>query len=219
MRHRKLKAVGVVLAAVLAISAVGANAAQAGVFEADSYPAKITGQQTSQLLFTGVVGTWKCKTVSVQGELTAESSQLNLAPIYGECSWAGVAATINMTGCTYNYTAGETIEKSSNKVEVSMDVKCPAGKLALLTLTNGCTIRIPEQTGLNTARAENTLAAEPKPAVDLTLEVTKVTYTVENGSKCPNTPADGTYSNGAFSGGIQLTAETSGGSPMGLRVT
>lgn len=207
MNHHRLRAIALTLTVSFAFGAVAASAASAGSFKADSYPARITGAQTTQVLFNGVVGTWKCNGLNMQGELSKESSSLNLTPLYTECSWAGVAATINMEGCTYEYTAGNTVEGSENKIQATMDVKCPAGKEMKLTLANNCTIRIPEQNGLNSVTLENTLALEPM-AVDLQLNVTGMTYKVEHGTFCPNSPADGTYNNGSLKGEEKLSAES-----------
>jgi hypothetical protein len=205
MIRKRVKFTLLVAVASIAASAAGATAAQAGTFNAAAYPARITGEQTTQFLFTGVVGTWKCGGLNMQAELKAESGSLNLTPIYSECSWAGIAATINMEGCTYEYIAGNTVEGSENRIQATMNVRCPAGKEARLTLTNGCTIRIPEQTALSSVTAENTLLAPT--VVDLTLNIVKETYRVENGNVCPNTPANGTYTNGALSGVERLLAE------------
>ena len=205
MIHNRFKFSVLVLAACLTVGAVGATAAQAGTFKAESYPAKITGEQTTQVVFTGVVGTWKCGGLSMQGELKEESTTLNLTPIYSECSWAGIAATINMEGCTYEYVGGNTVEGKETKIQVTMNIRCPAGKEAKLTLTGGCTLRIPEQTGLGSATAETTLTSPS--VVDLQLNITGETYRVENGALCPNSPANGTYTNGTLSGVERLLAE------------
>jgi hypothetical protein len=202
----KVFRISAALLACLAVGAVTASAASAGTFKADSYPAQITGEQTTQVLFAGVVGTWKCNGLTVQGELKSESSSLNLAPVYTECSWAGVAATVNMEGCTYEFTAGKTVEGSESKVQATMDIRCPAGKEVKLTLSNSCTIRIPEQTELGSVTAENTLATEPM-GVDLQLNLSGITYKVVNGLFCPNSPASGTYNNGTLKGTVKLSAE------------
>jgi hypothetical protein len=206
MSHKRLRTLALALAATSALGAVSATGASAGTFKADSYPARITGEQTTQIVFTGVVGSWKCNGLNMQGELSAESSSLNLTPSYSECSWAGIAATVNMEGCTYEYTAGSTIEGNENKIQATMDVRCPTGKEIKLTLTNNCTIRIPEQSGLGSVTLENKLATEPMD-VDLQLNVSGMTYRVEHGNFCPNTPADGTYNNGTLKGEETLKAE------------
>lgn len=220
MNKKRLAVAILATAAALAVSAVATTAASAGTFKAESYPATITGTQTTAVTFTGVVGKWTCKTVAMQGTLKEASSALNLAPAYTECSWAGVAATTNMEGCTYEFTAGNTVEGSESKIESTMDVKCPAGKEVKLVLNGGtCTIYIPEQTGLKSATFENTPAATPDD-VDLTLALSGIKYKVVNGFLgCPNNPADGTYTNGTIAGGETLTADSSGGSPIAFSVS
>jgi hypothetical protein len=209
-----------VAAMALGVSGIASTAASAGTFKAESYPATITGTQTTSVVFTGVVGKWSCKTVSMQGTLSEASSALNLAPSYGECSWAGVPATTNMEGCTYEFTAGNTVEGKENKVEATMDLKCPAGKEVKLVLNGGtCTIFIPEQIGLKSATFENTPAATPDD-VDLTLALTGIKYKVVNGFLgCPNNPADGTYTNGSIGGVETLSADSKGGTAIAFSVS
>jgi hypothetical protein len=220
MNMQRLNVALLAIAAALVVSAVASSAASAGTFKAESYPATITGTQTTSVVFSGVVGKWSCKTVSMQGTLTEASSSLNLAPSYGECSWAGVAATTNMEGCTYNFTAGNTIEGSESKIEATMDIKCPAGKEVKLVLNGGtCTIFIPEQTALKSATFENTPAATPDD-VDLTLALTGIKYKVVNGMLgCPNKPADGTYTNGSIAGGETLTGDNKSGTAIAFSVS
>jgi len=220
MNKKRLSVAILAIAVALTASAALSAAASAGTFKAESYPATITGTQTTAVTFTGVVGKWTCKTVSMQGTLSEASSALNLAPIYSECSWAGVAATTNMEGCTYEFTAGNTVEGSESKIESTMDVKCPAGKEVKLVLNGGtCTIYIPEQTGLKSATFENTAAPTPDD-VDLTLALSGIKYKVVNGLfGCPNNPADGTYTNGTISGVETLTADSKGGSAIAFSVS
>jgi hypothetical protein len=214
--NRRLKFGLLVLVSSFIVGAFGASAASAGSFKAESYPARITGAQTTQVVFTGVVGTWKCGGLAMQGELKEESTTLNLTPIYSECSWAGIAATINMEGCTYEYVAGNTVEGKETKIQATMNIRCPAGKEAKLTLTGGCTLRIPEQTGLGAVTAETTVT--PPSVVDLQLNITGETYRVENGTFCPNSPANGTYTNGTLSGVERLLAENAEANQLGFSV-
>jgi hypothetical protein len=204
---KRLRVVGVTLAAIFTISAMAASAAQAGVWEAEEYSAKVTGSQLTQVTFTGVVGAWKCNVLTVQGELSKESSELNLAPNYESCNWAGLKATVNMEGCTYRFTAEKTVGESPNKVETPMAIICPAGKEIKLSLNIGeCVIRFPGQTGLSAAVAENN-AFSPM-GVDLTLELKKITYTIEEAGLCPGSPKVGVYNDGTLSGSVRLSAKS-----------
>jgi hypothetical protein len=216
MNKKRLSVAILAIAAALAVSAVGSTAASAGTFKADSYPATIKGEQSTQLLFTGVVGTWKCTKLAMVGELAAASGSLTLAPQYEGCSWAGIAATISMNGCTYKFNAGETVEGKETKVKGTMDIVCPAGKEMVLVLNGGtCTIRIAAQTSLNSVILET--AGAPAD-VSLVFNVTGIKYVVENGAiPCPNSPANGTYTNGSLAGSETLQAEASG-KTIGFRV-
>ena len=225
MTH-KFKALGLALIAVAAIGAALASAAQAGVFKAEEYPARITGEQVAGTItgqeftkhqFSTVVATWKCSTVKFQGELTEESSELTLTPTYEGCDWNGTLTTVNTNGCDYLFTAGETIEGSENKLNVSVHIKCEAGH-EIEVILGECTIKLPSQT-LSGITAENTLTAEPKMDVDLALDVKGFEYTVKNGSKCPNKPADGVYNNGSLKGVSTLTAENPSNSSKKYGVT
>jgi hypothetical protein len=219
MNKKRLNVAILAIAAALAMSAVASTAASAGTFKAESYPATITGEQTTSVVFTGVVGKWSCKKLTMQGSLTSASSALNLTPVYSECAWAGVAATTFMEGCTYEFTAGETVEGSENKIQATMDIKCPAGKEVKLVLNGGtCTIWIPEQTGLGSATFENTPASTPDD-VDLTLNLSGIKYRVETGFLgCPS-GTNGTYTNGTIAGGVTLKADNGGGAPINWSVS
>jgi hypothetical protein len=210
MTLKRLRSTCIALAAGCAIAAITAASASAGTFKAESYPATITGEQTTQVVFTGVVGAWKCNKLTMQGELGGESGSLNLAPTYSECSWAGVGATTSMEGCTYEFKAGSTVE-GENKISATMNVNCPAGKEVKLVLNGGtCTIFIPEQANLGSVTAENNLLASPID-VKLKLTLSSITYRVENGFLgCPNNPANGTYTNGTIAGEVTLKADASG---------
>jgi hypothetical protein len=219
MNRNRLKIAALSVVASLALSAVVATAASAGSFEAESYPATITGEQTTQVVFSGVVGSWACKKLSMSGELTEKLSKLNLAPLYSECSWAGIGATTMMEGCTYEFVAGNTIEGSEARVQATMSIKCPAGKEVKLVLNGGtCTIRIPPQINLASATAESTGSGKSGD-VDLKLSLTGITYSVENGAfPCPNNPGSGTYNNGSLTGTETLKAENSG-EAVGFKVS
>jgi len=215
MNKKRLNVAILAIAAALAVSAVAASAASAGTFKADSYPATIKGEQTTQIVFTGVVGAWKCTKLAMVGELAASSVSLTLAPQYEGCAWAGIAATISMNGCTYKFAAGETVEGKETKVKGTMDVVCPTGKEMVLVLNGGtCTIRIAPQTNLSSVTYET--AGTPAD-VSLVLNVSGITYKVENGLTCPNSPANGTYTNGTLAGTETLQAEASG-KTVGFRV-
>src|SRR4051794_2644199 len=106
---RKLKGIGLVLTAAIAMSAVAAAAAQAGEFTAEKYPATMTGMRLSNHQFKFNMGTVNCNTTSFHGELAAAANTLTLSAAYGECTTGGGAAVnVNMTSCDYRMHANET---------------------------------------------------------------------------------------------------------------
>ena len=84
---RKLGMLGLALVAVLAMSGVMAQLAQAGSFEAESYPVTIAGSQTEgKHIFKTVASELYCNKVSVQspphaGTITTTSRELCLRPL------------------------------------------------------------------------------------------------------------------------------------------
>jgi len=119
----KLKLIGVVLA-VLAASAMTASAAYAGTFEAEEYPATLTGEQTETFEFeVEEVGTIKCNSATFSGEMSGPSSQISLAPSFKECTGlGGIPATFIANGCELVVHGGEEIEEFEFKGP--MDIVC-----------------------------------------------------------------------------------------------
>jgi hypothetical protein len=241
MTHR-LKALGLALVAVFAMSAVAASAASAaGVFETSTgSSATITGEQISGTVtektvtkheFTTTVGTVKCSIAKFHGVMSSPSTELTLTPTYEECLIAGnIPATVDMNGCDYKFTAGETVGGSSDVIEVSVHVECPpSAEIVVTVVGTTCKIKIPRQT-LTGITAENTTAASPVD-IDAIVDVTGIEYTVENGAgpaKCPKEKVgtelkevpDGTYTNGTYKGVATLKGEeVGGGAAVGVTVT
>ena len=64
---RKLRAFGLALVAVLALSGTAAQLAQAETFQAESYPAAISGSQVEgKHLFKTVANTLSCKQIRLR---------------------------------------------------------------------------------------------------------------------------------------------------------
>src|SRR5262245_9557757 len=124
MTYRSIK-LGLVLA--LALSGIAAQAAQAGEFTAEAYPATVTGNQITKHTFKFEAGTIECATVKFHGTLAAASETLTATASYENCSTpnGGAAVGVNMNGCDYEFNAGATVE--ADKVEGTLDIVCPAG--------------------------------------------------------------------------------------------
>jgi hypothetical protein len=198
----KVKLFGLTLAAVLAMGGVMAQLAQAGSFEAESYPVAIHGNQIEgKHLFKTVASELSCNTYDFQGELGEASNELALTAMPLECSTLGtLTMTVTMNGCTFNFNVGEKIS------EGSVHIACPAGKEIVWKASNGCTAKIPAQT----IKAEVTLtntATKPVKTIALTTVASGIHYTIEKGGFCVGAPASGSYADGVYEGATTLTGE------------
>jgi hypothetical protein len=152
---RKLKVLGVALAAVFALSAMTASAASAQVGTITSTgPVTLTGTQTgvpnenSLTVFGGVVTCANAKYTghkvlteaqTIAGKtherLPNDSSSVTITPHYGSCitKQAGIEFpdTIDMNGCDFEFDLGVTI--SANKYKVKTTEECPSANTIKVT--------------------------------------------------------------------------------------
>lgn len=199
----------------LLLSATACASASASVWEAESYPATISGTQIEgKHLFKTVANTLYCNTFDFQGSLSGAAGELDLTGSPSECSTAGIVVmTVAMNGCTFDFGSGEGL--GGSLFAGSAQISCPAGKEIVWNASTGnCTAKIPPQTLTGTVTLENT-ATSPK-SVKLSTGVTGIHYTLNPSSGCLGKPASGTYENGAYSGVTTLTA--SSGGPTGLTI-
>jgi hypothetical protein len=231
--RNKLKALGLALVAVFAMSAIASSAAQAGQFETQSganatvtgeqITGPVTGKTVSEHEFTTRIGTVKCEFATFHGVAIPVSTELTLTANYTECFLGGtIEAHVNMHGCDYNFNAGNTIAGSPDEIEVSTEVKCPVGEKIEVIVTNGksCTITIAPQTVAGIT-AKNNTAASPMDVV-ATVDAAGIEYKVDtpNPSQCPNAVAEGTYNDATYKGVATLKGEAvGGGAGVGLTVT
>jgi hypothetical protein len=201
MTYKSIK-LGLVLA--LALCGIGAQAAQAGEFTAEAYPATVTGNQITKHTFKFEAGTVECVTVKFHGTLEAASEMLTLGATYENCATpnGGAAVGINMNGCDYEFNAGETVE--ADKVKGTLDIVCPAGKeIEIKEAANGCTVKIPSQNGLSQLTyTDHTIARD----FDVDIGITGMSYT--QNANCAG--GMGTFANGEYGGSSTMTGEKEG---------
>ena len=121
---RNLKTLGLVLASVFAMSAIGASAASAAEFHSAVHPQSVSGSQTTSHVFTTDAGTVTCKKATFSGTTAAKTSTTQtLTPSYTECTAFGfVNVPIHINGCGYIFhNNGTTV------------VECPSGKSIQIT--------------------------------------------------------------------------------------
>jgi len=174
---RKFKSLGLVLAAVFAMSAIGASAASAAQFHASVEPVNITGTQSTTHVFTTSAGTVTCKTATFTGtQATKTSSTVTLAPTYKECTAFGfINVPIDVNGCAYIFSASGTTE-----------VECPAGKAFEITVP-GCTTTVGPQ-HFATGMTYTTIGTTPNRHITAHTNISGIHYI-----ECGTTRTNGTY--------------------------
>jgi hypothetical protein len=176
---RKYKALGLVLAAVFAFSAVSVASASAAEFHSKAAPTTITGVQKASHVFTTNAGKVTCTTAKFTGtQSVVTSATVTLTPTYENCTAFGfVGITIDTNGCKYNFNAN-----GSTKVE------CPTGKAIEVTVPF-CTTSVGSQTlssGMSFA-TEGTEAAHNRKIL-ATTNISGITY-----NECGTVRTNGTY--------------------------
>lgn len=107
--RRKIAAVGLALAAVLATGALLATGAGAANITASSYPATGTGEQVGTHVWTFQGQKVECTNAHFEGSIAAASSEIVITPKYTGCTAFGIAnASVSMGSCTIKYTFGVT---------------------------------------------------------------------------------------------------------------
>jgi hypothetical protein len=199
---RNIKVLGLAVVAVLAMSAVVANAASAAQFVASSYPATFTGSNTKGTeKFHTEAGNVECDS-HFQGTENEASSTASAHPEYTNCeAFGGLSATVTTTGCNYVFHLTSTTSAST-------DVACGTG--AILVTAGTCKAEIKSQTGL-----EKVGMAASGGKITVTPSVTKIKYTVtQDGFLCPFN-GTGNREDGEYTGSVTI-ANTAAGQTIGI---
>jgi hypothetical protein len=182
---RNLKALGLALVAVVALSAMAASTASAqtnGMLTSDSSPVWIHGEDEPNTTtpLTAFGGTTECAVATYSGGkingttggtpkhhegLVTPASSFTLTPKYSGCLASGVLPeTITMNGCDYVIHIGPTVGASNDLYSVTADLVCPENQEVTIDIFGDaghtvpvCTIHIPPQAGLT----GGTLTDEP----------------------------------------------------------
>jgi hypothetical protein len=181
-------------------------------FEAESYPATVTGSQIGASSFGFESGTVQCGSTTFSTTLGEGSETLEVPPSISSCSVGLVSVTADVDECKYKFAMTSKVEE--DKYKGTVDVVCPSGKSIALTSACECTTTIGSQTALGTVEFVNTTSASPKKDVDIKLSVTGLKYRESSGCKNP-----GTRSNGTYSGELTVKADTEGGSAQGFWIS
>jgi hypothetical protein len=172
---RNLKALGLAIVAVFAMSAIVAQAAQAKFDTIKTFPTqehmflKSSADETEpNQVFTTVTGGFSvtCKRLSLMATVLDGSTEAEGEPSYTECSSPLGAAEVNSNGCTYKFTS----ETNANEHAV-VHLVCPAGKEIEIS-TGGCKLFVPGGQTLTGIHYANVQTGTAEREMHLTMSVT-----------------------------------------------
>jgi hypothetical protein len=170
----KIKALGLAFAAVAAMSAFAASAAQAGSFDVGAQPAVVSGHdETGQdhVLVLTKTGTGEhfiisCSTSWVEATTQGQANvnEVTATATYGgQCLFGptGLAMQVRLNGCKYTLTGAGS---GANTATVDITGCTNANGITITIAGAACQLRIPAQNGLShvvgtTVGTEVTLAA------------------------------------------------------------
>jgi hypothetical protein len=133
---RNLKALGLALVALVALSAVVAGSASAAGerFHSEAEPTIITGVSTNTHVFAAGGANVECTGAEFKGtsKVKTETTQ-TVHPTYTGCTFIGEKATIDTAGCNYVF-GSETVEG-----RLPVEIECTTGSSIKVTAP-GCTL-------------------------------------------------------------------------------
>ena len=186
----KIKALGLAVVAIAAMSVFAMPAAQAAKLDIGATPASIFAHsevnQVHQATLTSTSGTkfiTTCPTASFEGTTQGQSiEEATVTATYSgntqtpNCTAFGVASQILMNGCKYTFT-GSGQPSGTLLMDI---VGCTSGK-SIEKKTAICTIDIPEQNGLSHIVGTKLSAQE----VTLSMTISNMTMR-QTGAACPD---------------------------------
>jgi hypothetical protein len=204
--NRKLKALGLALAAVMAFAAF-AGSASAAEFHSEAEHTEISGTQIGSDVFTTNAGTVKCSITTYSGTQTTgvTSSEVTVKPFYEKCTAFGfIGATIDVNNCHYRFTPNK---------EPYLHIICLEKPIEVTTPT--CVITVSSQTVANGVTYSNEGAGAARD-VRVKVALTGLTYTQTNKSFPNCTGGAGTFSNGTYTGEATVKGANTAGTQVGI---
>jgi hypothetical protein len=216
---RNLKALGVALVAVIAMSVVAASAAQAKFDTLTMFPTKENVYLTAKALapqefrIEGGIGTIRCSNVELEareGRSTNvdKSTSGTVYPLYNKtettCGGSPFGKyTVHMNGCYYTFTS-ETDATGDAEVHLI----CPPERVVEITGPGGCTIKVPTQTVKGVHYTNETTGPGTKETemhIKLEPTVTGISWTATSACALVGIKSSGT--DGVYLGNVTVTAD------------
>jgi hypothetical protein len=209
---RKLKAMGLALVAVFAMSAVVASAAQAFTFHSEAEHTLLNASQSTTHEFTAGsgFGAISCETATFAGTAaSASAATQTITPTYGNCKDSlGRTADVNTNECTYTF---EVTGEAGGVFSGNTDIACPGSPIEIKVTNTSkevkCTITVAAQENVGPVKFENVANGDVK----VISEANNVKNTTSGGLlNCG--VSNGTHTAGTYTGdAITAGTNTEGG--------
>jgi hypothetical protein len=204
--NRKLKALGLALAAVMAMAAF-ASPASAAEFHSEVAHTEIKGEQEEALdVFTTNAGTVKCNTATYTGTTSAvTTSEITVTPAYSNCTAFGFVNTpIDTNNCHYTFT-------SNPGTPPVMHIVCPSAPITVTAFN--CWVTVGSQTVNSGITYTNSGVGSAR---DITVDKTISGLTYTQHSKSFPGCSIGTFTNGTFTGSTTIKGTNTAGTQVGI---
>jgi hypothetical protein len=184
---RNLKTLGLVVVAVLVMSAMVASAASAAnEFHSTGAPTTITGSQVSTNVFhIPGAGTWECTTATFHGTQTGTTiTEWTIHPVWSGCKLFGFSTTdMSTTGCDYTITQPSSLKSVTH-------IACSGTNLIKATPTvfggSVCTLTLGSQSPSGVVDFKNEAGGK----IFVTWTITGISHSAGCGASAAS---DGTY--------------------------
>ncbi len=211
-----LKVLGLAFVAVLALGAIGAQAATAAMFHADEENVVVTGEATNTQTLTIGSAAVKCTEIGIEGTQTGVATEgsytaesVTVHPTYSgsasggeECdSFIGnETATVNTHECHYKLYA-----ETNGEGKGAVDIECPEGQAIEITAST-CVIKIGSQTGLNGVHYVNNGTETSEKDITAESQVEGIHYTSNGKFTCTLAGVGSSGTNAVYEGNATVKA-------------
>ncbi|MFL5834485.1 MAG: hypothetical protein ACJ76B_10985 [Solirubrobacterales bacterium] len=224
---RNLNVLGVALAALMAMSWLASTASAQFESEAESTNLTVSTNAMQKFAPTNGGGAIECTTIKATGTQSGKANTtVTISPTYSNCeTFLGAATSVKTNGCQYVFhiakgsTTGTTDIECSIKHDIGtiggVTVFAETESTGVIEITVGsiCKYTIGAQTGLGFVSFKNTGSGTTQEVIVEPNVLGIKSSLVTNDFFCPAAGSSGTYT-----GTLHLTAETAGGSHVGVFV-
>jgi|GEM_PF-2754870 len=217
---RNLKAFGLALFALMAVSALVASAAQAQTqrFRSEAVNTTLTvtqdgteGTETAHQIFNAAGGQITC--AGLHGEASSTAQVVTTIQVenitYTNCKFLGfINVVVEMHSCDFQFTSHDEVSGQKNvKVVQKTNATKTCNEDPIQYKASTCTVKVGEQPELTTAGYHS---INNQQEVTIEAHVHEIQYTANAG--CPS--GSGQFSNGTYEGNAVATGEETGTKTM-----